>query len=66
MVHSPLLMCRMVFGLSIVDAPITCLVRSHYFEMLIRRRKVMPGLDITGKFAWKEMAQLPSKLSRVM
>lgn len=62
----PLLMCRMVFGLSIADAPITCLVRSHYFKILMRRRKVKFGLEITSKLAWKEMAQLPSKLSRVM
>ena len=44
----PLLMCQTVFGLSIVDAPITCLVRSHYFEILMRRRKVKSGLEITA------------------
>ena len=44
----PLLMCQTVFGLSIVDAPITCLVRSHYFEILTRRRKVKSGLEITA------------------
>ena len=44
----PLLMCQTVFGLSIVDAPITSLVRSHYFEILMGRRKVKSGLEITA------------------
>ena len=44
----PLLMCQTVFGLSIVDAPITSLVRSHYFEILMGRRKVKFSLEITA------------------
>ena len=50
----PLLMCQTVFGLSIVDAPFTCPVRSHYFEILMRRRKVMSDLEITASSrGWK-------------